>query len=352
MSPVTLVSTDARLAADVRRLCEAVAVDLEVVTDRPEVLRSWRSAPVVLVDVAALGLVAGCPSTRRRGVVLLTDDTERLDVWRAAAQLGAEHVLGLPGDERALLDRLTGPADADTAALARTIGVVAGSGGAGASTLAASIGLAAARGGAATTLVDADPLGGGVDLLLGAEHLPGARWSELAGARGSLAADALDRMLPRTEGLRLLSCDRGLAADLVPDAVSAVLPTVRRTSDFVVVDLPRRFDAAAEIAAASCDLLLVVTTAWVRSAAAAAGVVASARGCCEVVHLVVRTEPRGRLRPADISRALDLPLAGTLTTDPGLCIAADGGGLAHALRRHRLIDVASTVLELARREAA
>ena len=66
-------------------------------------------------------------------------------------------------------------------------------GGAGASTVATALALAAAPG---VLLVDADPWGGGLDLLLGAERADGLRWPDLTGLRGRVAGDALLAALP------------------------------------------------------------------------------------------------------------------------------------------------------------
>ena len=55
------------------------------------------------------------------------------------------------------------------------LAVVGGSGGVGASTFAAALATAAAP----ATLIDLDPVSGGIDVLLGIEDVPGARWSGL-----------------------------------------------------------------------------------------------------------------------------------------------------------------------------
>jgi secretion/DNA translocation related CpaE-like protein len=341
---VALVTRDPRLTAELTRLCAAPAVELQVATDRAGVLRGWRTADLVVVDVEMAEALQSGPAPRRADVVVVADDAERVEVWRAAARLGAAEVLTFPADERVLLERITGLADRAGEPRARTIGVVAGAGGAGASTLAVSICLARAQAGASVTLLDADPAGGGVDLLLGAESAGGARWPDLASTRGSVAPEALDQVLPRVQGVRFLSCGRDSAADLAVDAMAAVLPAARRSADLVVVDLPRRLDPAAEIAVAACDGLLVVTTARVRAVAATATVVATLAGVCADLALVVRTHHRSRLRPGEVSAALGLPLAGVLETDDTLATAADCGDLAAAVRRSRLTQLAGDLV--------
>jgi secretion/DNA translocation related CpaE-like protein len=327
------------------RLCAVAAAELQVASDRAEVARCWRSADLVVVDAELVGALQSGSAARRPDVVVVADDADRVEVWRAAAHLGAEEVLTLPADDRVLVDRIAGLAGRTGEPPARTIGVVAGAGGAGASTLAVSICVARAQAGASVTLLDADPAGGGVDLLLGAEAVGGARWPDLVTARGSVAPEALDQVLPRAQGVRFLSCGRDSAADLGVEAMAAVLPAARRSADLVVVDLPRRLDPAAEIAVAACHTLLVVTTARVRAVAATAFVLAALAGVSADITLVVRTHHRSRLRPGEVSAALGVPLAGVLETDEALATAADCGDLAAAVRRSRLVQLAGDLVD-------
>src|SRR5699024_11548525 len=97
-----------------------------------------------------------------------------------------------------------------------TVGVVAGCGDAGASVLACAL---AGRAGAdhSTVLVDADPLGGGLDLVLGAEQVPGPRWTDLSASRGQLRPSTLADALPRHDVLVLLSWGRVYTYDLDPE---------------------------------------------------------------------------------------------------------------------------------------
>ena len=66
-------------------------------------------------------------------------------------------------------------------------GVVGGSGGVGASTFAAVLAAVTAR----AMLVDIDVVGGGIDVLLGIEDVPGARWSGLRVGGGRLDPGSL-----------------------------------------------------------------------------------------------------------------------------------------------------------------
>ncbi len=135
-----------------------------------------------------------------------------------------------------------------------TIGVVAGSGGAGATTFAApwhwSRPAAAAR-----VLVDLDPLGPGVDRVVGLDPLEGAAVDRGSGATGGVARTAsggtrwstrqrrlgsrsLRAALPSRDGLAVLTWAAGRPE--APDAgtVREVLSAAQRGHDVVVVDLP------------------------------------------------------------------------------------------------------------------
>lgn len=178
------------------------------------------------------------------------------------------------------------------------VGVVAGSGGAGASSFAAV--LAATAPGA--VLVDLDDTGGGIDVLLGVEGEPGARWSQLRVAGGELDAEVLARGLPRWGPVPVL------AADVPPpsDAVRAVLRAASAAGP-AVLDLPRGDGPARRQALARCRVVIVVAVASVRGLAAARAVVA---GLGPVrCGLVLR---RGAVRPAEATRLVGVPLLGQL----------------------------------------
>ena len=185
-SPI-LLSRDPDLLDDVHRLASVAGSDPFVVGTPAEARRWWGRAPLVLVgaDLAAEAVPAGLG--RRRGVVVVSRTEPTVQVWHAALDLGAEEVVQLPADEAPLVSRLVA-GSRPGAARARVVGVVGGSGGAGASVLAVSLALAGVRRGHATVLVDLDPRGGGLDLALGAEDRPGARWPDLAGITGRVPA--------------------------------------------------------------------------------------------------------------------------------------------------------------------
>ncbi|MEU0064330.1 septum site-determining protein Ssd, partial [Streptomyces albidoflavus] len=215
MGPL-IVTEDPVLLDDLLRLCAAAGARPLVLPTLPERRGEWEAAPLVLVGDDAAARMERAP--RRPGVLLVGRDQGEPAVWQWAVRIGAEHVLRLPDAEAWLVDRIADVVEG-AGRSARTVGVVGGRGGAGASTLACALAVTAAAGGSRTVLVDADPLGGGLDVLLGGEQAEGLRWPAFARSRGRMARRALEEALPELHGLRLLSCDRGDTAAVPPQAV-------------------------------------------------------------------------------------------------------------------------------------
>jgi secretion/DNA translocation related CpaE-like protein len=294
----------------------------------------------VLLGDDQWGAALDAPWTPRPEVLLVSRDPDDGGVWTRAARLGVEGAR-LPGSEAHLLDRLSAHAR-DPSPGAVTVAVVGGRGGAGASTLACALAVTAAAD-RSTLLVDADPLGGGLDLVLGGEHVPGLRWPDLAGARGRLSGPALSDALPVVGGVRVLSWGRG-DPPLVPlDAAHAVLDAARLAHDLVVVDLPRHLDGAAAAAAAGA-LTLVVVPAEVRAVAAATRVAASVRRLAADLRVVVRGPAPSGLTGGLVAGTLGLPLAGWLRPEPGLARGLERGEPPAGSGRGPLSELSRTLL--------
>lgn len=317
-----IVTEDVALLDDLLRLCAAAGAEPQVHHSVPERKGSWEEAPMVLVGDDAAARCRG--ATRRRGVMLVGRDQDDPDVWRRAVEIGADCVLRLPDAESWLVDRIADAAEG-VGREALTVGVIGGRGGAGASTLACALAVTAARSGRRTMLVDGDPLGGGLDVLLGGEQAEGRRWPDFAASKGRVAGGALEESLPRLHDLRVLSWDRGDSVVIRPEAMRSVLAAARRGGGVVVVDLPRRVDEAVAEALAQLDVGLLVVPGELRAVAAAGRVASMVGMVLQDLRAVVRGPYATGLDERWIADALRLPLAGELPLEPGLSQAQDNG---------------------------
>jgi secretion/DNA translocation related CpaE-like protein len=311
------------------RLAAAAGCELQRAVDPPQARAFWSDAPLVLLDAAAAAQCARAGLPRRGDVVLAVRGEPQASVWRHAVAVGAEHVITLPEAEQwlvaALTDAAEGPRPGGT-----VLAVVGGRGGAGASVLAAAVAVTAVREGARALLVDCDPLGGGLDLVLGAEDLGGLRWPGIGVEGGRVPAAALHAALPsprvgrRDGALGVLSCDRSNYGP-TPAAVRAVVEAGRRAGDVVVCDLPRYPTDAAAAALAVADLVALVVTADIRSSAAGARVAALLARHGKPVRAVVRGPAPGGVEADEVARAVGVPLLVAMRPEPGLARALERG---------------------------
>ncbi|MEH1012320.1 septum site-determining protein Ssd [Micromonospora sp. CPCC 206060] len=340
-----IVTTDNALLDELLRLAAAAGTEVEVAADPAAARPRWSPAPLVLIgtDQAQACLRARLP--RRPRVVLVGHTGTGDPGWDLAELIGAEHMAMLPAAEPWLVDRLAESHDRQQPdGTGRIVAVVGGRGGAGASVLAGGLAVTAARARLRTLLVDADPLGGGLDLVLGWEQLEGLRWPALTRTDGRLDVPALVRALPSRGDLVMLSWDRGDLLSLPAEAMAATMDAGRRGRDFVVVDLPRQLDDAAVIALQSADQVFVVVPAELRATAAAARVVAGVAPHCTRLAAIVRGPAPGRLKAREVARALDLPLAGTLRPEPGLVRGLERGEAPTAGGRGPLAELCQRIV--------
>jgi cellulose biosynthesis protein BcsQ len=182
--------------------------------------------------------------------------------------------------------------------LGHVIGVIGGSGGVGASTFAAAVTSVAERG----VLVDLDPVGGGIDVLLGIDDVPGARWSGLRVEGGYLDPALLADGLPRWRGVPVLAADQAPEAGAVAQVVAAA------ALGTVVLDLPRAPSPLRSSGLEACSLCVVVAAATdVRTLVAAGAVLRSLRDV--PVGVVLR---RGTFAVDEAIDLLGAPLLGVL----------------------------------------
>ena len=346
MNAAILIATRETWLSDaLLRLAAAADAEAAVVQSGELARLPWRQARVVLVGADLAGELAVIGLPRRPSVVLVGDASGQafVDPYRQAIEVGAQDVAVLPEHEPWLIDLMAGAAE-PWAGKAAVLCVIGGRGGAGASTFAAMLGLIAVRRRSQGLLLDGDPLGGGVDLVLAREQVAGARWPEFVGLRGRLNSTTLHESLPRVSGPGRSSCElavlswhrdeTGAVPQPVPaPAMRSVLESAVRGFDLVVVDLPRQVDEATAEALRAADATVLVVPLEVRAAAAAGRVAAAVRPHTSDLRLVVRGPSPGGLTAQDLAAAIDLPLAGEFASDRRLALALENGELPAASRR-------------------
>ncbi len=324
MDAATLLvaTTDPDVLDDALRWSAAVGVTPEVAHDAVAARRAWSSASAVLVSGELAGPLARTAPPRRDGVLVLDPGTGvgTTGLWRDAVLLGALEVLPRH-DGGTVLERLGALVDGrGEAAFLAVVGAV---GGAGASALAAATAVEAARRGVRPVLVDADARGAGVDLVLGAEHVDGVRWSELGGADGHVGATRLARQLPERHGVAVLACPRDDATvpvDVVPD----VLTAVTRAYDVVVADVPRHLDPLASSVLTRCAGAVLLVPEDVRGVAAARLLLPLLAERVPRILVATRRRPGG-LGTGPVAEALRLPVVARVADDRRLRADVDHG---------------------------
>ncbi len=315
-----VVTGDDHLLEQSLRLCAAVGVTPVVAADIAAARRSWAVAPAIVVCADLADALARSEPSRRDGVVVVGHAVEPL--WAPAVALGAERVCALPMDQEAVIEILASALEGRGEAC--VVSIVGGCGGAGSTTLAAALALAGARRGLATLLVDADPLGGGTDLVLGHEAVAGMRWHDLDLTQGRVAAESLRQVLPTRGGVSSLSWDQRSSVELPASALRSVLTAAARAYDLVVVDVPRRFDAATTEVLARSLLTVLVVPEEIHALSAAGRLLKRLNQHAGNVTLVTRARSGG-LESAIVGETLGLPLLGRLRHDRRMVAALNSG---------------------------
>ena len=339
---VLVVAGTPELAQALAHLVRSAGGRPVVVPDRPGAGESWQQAALVLAEWPAEGGGGRGAGARPTGLVLVCAVEPGPEVWREAVALGAEHVAVLPDAEAWLAARIARAVAAPSAA--PVLAVVGARGGAGASTLAVALAVTAARRDLEVTLLDVDPLGGGLDLVLGAESARGLRWSDLRNAPGRLPPGIVRATATRAAGVSLVGWERSAPAAVSPQTVGAVLRCAAEGGDLVVADLPRHLDDVARVVLGAARRVLVVVPAEVRAAASAARVVALLEPYAADVALVVRGPAPTGLAPEAVADSLGLPLVGELRAEPGLAVALDRGDVPPIRPRGPLATLAARLV--------
>jgi secretion/DNA translocation related CpaE-like protein len=318
-----LVSRDEDVVRALFDHCAAADVAAQIIDSRESLAPLWRQATAVLVgsDLAEQLMEWRLP---RRDRVLLVSAGPPVDQdWRQAVAVGASGVVALPG-ELATLSRFLADLS-DPAAARLTVGVVGATGGAGASTLAAGLGLVAAQSRQRALLVDLDQVGGGVELVVGCEDVPGVRWADMGELHGQVSGSALRAALPAVGDLAVLSWDGRGGVVLDGSLVQTVLRSARQAADVMILDLPRRLDDVLGSAVGSSQVVLLVVTADVRAVASAQRWLPDLRRRGVQVRVVVRPIRGAGISAADTRAALNAPSCPDLPNSQRLARAVNDG---------------------------
>lgn len=319
MTPPLFITDDETLLDELLRLGAAAGITPEVARDGVTALRSWAGAPLVLLGADLATELAELGPVRRPGVHVVAAGRVPDDLFRTALEVGAENVAELPRSGTWVVESLTDLGDGHRPR-GLVLGVMGGSGGAGATTFACALGQVAARDGDAV-VIDCDPLGPGVDRVLGLEGSDGFRWDALCQTTGRLSARALREALPRRGSLGVLSWYAAGTGSLQAFAAREALSASRRGHDTVVLDLPRSPDRVVDELVSRCDRLLVMVVPTV------AGVAAAARLCRRFTDVSgLRLVVRGSgLQPAEVAAATGVPVLATMGDQRGLEESIDLG---------------------------
>ncbi|MEO3814239.1 septum site-determining protein Ssd [Sphaerisporangium sp. B11E5] len=316
-----MITDDQDLLDDLLRVAAAAGVEIDVAHAAAHARPFWPRAPIVVVGVDVADALAATGPPPRQGVLLVTRGADDPSVWRRCVAVGAAAVLTLPQAERQLVEEFAEASEPETRS-GETVCVIGGRGGAGASVLATCLALVASRRKTRTLLVDADPLGGGIDVLLGQEHAVGARWPDIAEREGRVSYAALRDALPTFGDLTVLSGHRGEPSAIPPEAMRAVLGAAHRGCDLIVVDLPRHVTPAAAEALSRAAMTLLLVPSDLRGVLSAAQVLPELHKHTQCIRTVTRPGP---LAPDVVTRSLDTPHLGFLPDQRNLADHLDRG---------------------------
>lgn len=274
---------DADLDADVRAVVAALAL-----TVHP---RDGGAADVLLTDRPVADPTAGASA-----VIRVAGD---------GAEGPGDEVVRLPSGTARLIELLSAPAGAPSGRLVAVVGAV---GGCGVSTLAAALAVRAAST-TRTLLVECDPGGPGIDLLLGMESEPGLRVDDVRSVLGGPDPDALWAAVPVAgPGCGVLARSRsGGRSTLDPvgagesDSGAGAALAHRRGGGLAVCDVGGLVDSSPVLARA--DHLVVVTRADLPGAVTAA----RAGRYRDRVSLVVRAQRGDPLDATEIAESAGFP---------------------------------------------
>jgi len=198
------------------------------------------------------------------------------------------------------------------------IAVIGGCGGAGASTLAVSLAVAALSVRKRAILFDADPLGGGLEPLVGLGTVAFAPDHPIRTTQTwphGIDPQEPERQPGRTRrepDLALVTWGGDDGERIPVAAMRNALRALRGTADLVVVDLPRCIDDATQLVLSEATHTLVVAPVSERAAVATARLLPKLAVVGPPPQVVARLPSRDELTAREFAELLGTPLAGVI----------------------------------------
>lgn len=302
----------------------AAATQREVkhLSDPRELARYIHDAYAVIVDSSTAAHVAATGRSHR--IYYVAPEPGPID-FEAALRSRAVQAFILPAESTRLLQTLAADAAAPADATALRIAVVGASGGVGTSTLAVALARTVSHSQDAALLIDAISHSGGLDLLMGLESAPGARWPDVSVGTGTIDATGLASALPTSsDGITVLSTTRSQVETpfrLQAEAVDRMVSAAASGFHVIIVDAP------AHNIPQSVDVVVLLVAAEVRSAAAAAEICAELRARGTDVLVVLRHRQWSGLSAAEIERITRADVITELPTIKNLTKTTEVAGL-------------------------
>ena len=317
--PIVVAVADPALHSEAIHIAAATGRKVIDAADDTQLARHAPKAHALLID--DLRAPSLHPQPRGPNVFTVVADT--------APAATREDVFALPAQVADVLRSIGALALAPAAHTARgkVVAVLGACGGAGASVFSAVL----CRVAGDATLIDAHQFSGGLDLLLGLEATPGARWGDIDFTAGGAVSRAEMRgALPATEDdTALLTFPRTTVADpfrLSPEELNAVVHAAG-TEGLTAVDTPLA------LLPDRCDLAVVVLRPELRAAAAATRIVAECNAAGVANALLLRQSSWASLEPAQVEDTAKAPVIAQVQQVRGLTKQLDQSGLPAKLPR-------------------
>lgn len=317
--PIVVAVADPALHSEAIHIAAATGRKVIDAADDTQLARHAPKAHALLID--DLRAPSLHPQPRGPNVFTVVADT--------APAATREDVFALPAQAADVLRSIGALALAPAAHTARgkVVAVLGACGGAGASVFSAVL----CRVAGDATLIDAHQFSGGLDLLLGLEATPGARWGDIDFTAGGAVSRAEMRgALPATEDdTALLTFPRTTVADpfrLSPEELNAVVHAAG-TEGLTAVDTPLA------LLPDRCDLAVVVLRPELRAAAAAARIVAECNAAGVANALLLRQSSWASLEPAQVEGTAKASVIAQVQQVRGLTKQLDQSGLPAKLPR-------------------